>query len=422
MSVRLIPELTDEQRMFVDSVIRVMETGCPLSAVREQAERGTPGDPALRRKLADLGCFGLLVAEEHGGGSLSGNGVVDAAIVAAERGARLQPGPFVGTAVAAYTLSEAGNEAATEAGNEVSNEADTAPAHRHILDALVTGATAATWAPDGVIGSARPGLTVHETPDGFTLSGTVRAVQDADECDLVLVTTRAGDTVRHLLVDRTAEGLTATRTDGLDITRRFFDLRFHAVRVPAEAHLTSADDDDLAERQIALAAVLSAAESVGAMDTDFALAVEYAKTRIAFGRPIGSFQGLKHTLANTGLMLEMSKGLVAGAATALGSGAVDGTAMAQMARAFVSERAVELGHNCFQVFGGIGYTWEHDQHLFLRRLAAEAHQFGAPSWFRARLWRRAVAEGHITAPGTGDNPGDPTGHTPRHTTEGYADA
>ncbi|UGQ11921.1 acyl-CoA/acyl-ACP dehydrogenase [Yinghuangia sp. ASG 101] len=387
MSVRLIPELTDEQRMFADAVVRVMESGCPLSAVREHAERGEPGDPALRRKLADLGCFGLLVAEERGGGSLSGNGVADAAIVAAERGARLQPGPFVGTAVAAYTLGEAGTERA----------------HHMALDALVAGASAATWAADGVLGSARPGLTVHETADGFVLSGTVRAVQDADECDTLLVTTRTGDTVRHFLLDRTADGLpglSATRTESLDVTRRFHDLRFDAVRVPAAARLGSpagrGATAGLLDRQIALAAVLSAAESVGAMDADFALAVDYAKTRIAFGRPIGSFQGLKHTLANTGLMLEMCKGLVAGAAGALGSGAPDGAAMAQMARAFVSERAVELAHNCFQVFGGIGYTWEHDQHLFLRRLAAEAHQFGAPAWFRARLWGQAVSGGHTT--------------------------
>ena len=154
--------------------------------------------------------------------------------------------------------------------------------------------------------------------------------------------------------------------------------------------------------------MLSAAESVGAMHANFQLALEYSKIRVAFGRPIGSFQALKHLLASTSLLLEMSKGLVAGAAEALGSqeaqgsqealgsqdalrgNAADGLAMASIARAFVSEHAVELTHNCFQVFGGIGYTWEHDQHLYMRRLAAEAYLFGSPSWHRQRLWQQAV--------------------------------
>ena len=141
--------------------------------------------------------------------------------------------------------------------------------------------------------------------------------------------------------------------------------------------------------QAQVAAVLVAAESVGAMRADLDMAVAYAKDRVAFGRPIGSFQGLKHLIADASLSLEMAMGVVAAAATALGAGDPDGPQLAHAAKAFVADHGLELAHTCFQVFGGIGYTWEHDQHLFLRRLAADAELFGSPGWHRERLLEAA---------------------------------
>ncbi len=127
------------------------------------------------------------------------------------------------------------------------------------------------------------------------------------------------------------------------------------------------------------------AESIGAMDYDLQLAVQYSKDRTAFGRPIGSFQAMKHLLADTSLMLEMSIGLALAAAHAVGSGADDAGTVASMAKAFVGDCGIDLAQNCFQVFGGIGYTWEHDQHLYLRRLTADAALFGDPAWHRERV-------------------------------------
>ena len=143
--------------------------------------------------------------------------------------------------------------------------------------------------------------------------------------------------------------------------------------------------------QTAVASVLSAAEAVGAMHAHFTLALEYARTRIAFGRPIGSFQAIKHRLADASLWLEMSKALVASAADAVGRGAPQGPALAHAAKSYVGERGAALAQDCFQVFGGIGFTWEHDQHLYLRRLAAEAVAYGSPAWHRARLLEREGA-------------------------------
>jgi alkylation response protein AidB-like acyl-CoA dehydrogenase len=277
-----------------------------------------------------------------------------------------------------------------------------------VLEALLSGEAAATWATWGLLAGPRgAGLTVAQAPDGVTLSGEIKAVQDADECDWILVTAPVDGAVRQFLLDRRAAGLSLRQADGLDITRRYFDLTLADVQVtelagetlPGESVPIRADSPDtvdnskrraLADWQVAVAAVLSAAESVGAMDANFTLALEYSKTRIAFGRPIGSFQGLKHLLARTSLALEMAKALVAGAAEATGSDAADGLSMASMARAFVSENAIELTQNCFQVFGGIGFTWEHDQHLYMRRLASEAYLFGSPAWHRRRIWEMAA--------------------------------
>jgi alkylation response protein AidB-like acyl-CoA dehydrogenase len=391
MSVHLLPELSPEQRAVVDGTVRLMESGCPLTTVRDLAENARPPDEALRRKLGDLGGFGLLVPQEQGGGSPSGNGMVDAALLAAERGARLQPGPFVGTSVVTHTLAEAGD-----------------PRHADVLAALVSGEAAATWVFDGFPGDRRAtALSVREVPGGFALSGTLTAVQDADECRWLLVTTRSGDAVLHLLLPRADCGPAPERAESLDLTRRFWDLRLDDVRVPAAAAVgepgTAAA---LAERQVAVAAVLSAAETVGAMDADFRLALEYATTRVAFGRPIGSFQALKHLLADTSLALEMCKGLVAGAAEAVGRRSADSLALAGMARAFVSEQSLDVTHNCFQVFGGIGYTWEHDHHLYMRRIASDAYLFGSPSWHRERLWQQALRP-HDRAEGSADDTAAP---------------
>jgi len=373
MSVQLFPEATEEQRLMADSAIRVMEAEYPLTAVREAAEgaeQAGPRDEKLRRALGGLGCYGLLAAEDDGGGSLSGNGVADAAILAAERGARLQPGPFVGTQVVISSLSRAG----------------AAAIHGDVLASLLSGESAATWAVDGLAGDPRGArlAVIREDGGDLVLSGKISAVQDAGECDWILVSTGAGGTVRHVLLGHSDAGVSLEKADGLDLTRRQFTLILDDVRVPATAVI---DAPGLADWQLAAASALSAAESVGAMDANFSLALEYSKARTAFGRPIGSFQGLKHLLASTSLGLEMSKAVVATAASALGAGQPDGVILASIARAFVSEKAVDLTQNCFQVFGGIGFTWEHDQHLYMRRLATEAYMFGSPAWHRKRIWR-----------------------------------
>jgi alkylation response protein AidB-like acyl-CoA dehydrogenase len=363
MTVGLLPALTDEQEMFVDASARFMDAEMSLTAVRALAG-GTPrDDAAYRSAAAELGWLGLLATEADGGGSISENPVLDAAIVAAELGARLQPGPFAGHAVVVDALSNAGG-------------------HLDVLGGLASGREWATW----TFGS-ETSCTVRVEAGDLIVDGRVEPVADAGACAHLLVVATGPAGCTQVLVPADAPGVSRRALDGLDITRRWFAVELAGVRVPVDAVVGTPGRDT--ERQVAretqLGAVLVAADAVGAMHADFTTAVQYAKDRTAFGRPIGSFQAIKHILADTSLSLEMSKGIVADAARALGAGAVDGPELAHAAKAFVSEHSVDLMHSCFQVFGGIGFTWEHDQHLYLRRLAADAVMFGSAAWHRTRL-------------------------------------
>ncbi len=133
--------------------------------------------------------------------------------------------------------------------------------------------------------------------------------------------------------------------------------------------------------------MLSVAESVGAMDHLFDLTVEYCKDRTAFGRPIGSFQAVKHQLADTAMALEMSKAAAVAAARDVQAQAATAGQSASLAKAYVAEAGLDLAHSCWQNFGGIAYTWEHDFHLYLRRLATDASLYGSAAWHRERVCR-----------------------------------
>ncbi|SHN39338.1 Acyl-CoA dehydrogenase [Cryptosporangium aurantiacum] len=335
--------------MVLDATVRFIQNEFPLSRVRERVDGREGVDSGYRKGAAGLGWFGLLADEAHGGGSASDNGLVDAAMIAAERGAVLQPGPYVGHSVVVHALSTAGGDPR--------------------LADLLQGNAWATWIPGGV------------ELRGQALHGVVGAAAEIDDCAWLLVTARSPEGPTQLLVPTDAPGMTVHPLHGLDLTRRWFRVEFDGV-IPAADPVIGGPGPETARavaRQEQIAAVLSAAEAVGAMHANFALALEYAKSRIAFGRPIGSFQAIKHLLADTSLWLEMSKAIVVAAAEA-GEGP-----LAHAAKSFVGERSAELTQNCFQVFGGIGYTWEHDQHLYLRRLAAERVAFGSPSWHREQL-------------------------------------
>ena len=367
-------DLSDDQQLLADTATRFIEDRCPLPRVRELADSADGADPAYARQAAELGWFAMLVDEEHGGGSVSGRGVVDAALVAVQRGRFLQPGAFVPGNVVAWALANFGND----------------EQQAKVLPDIIGGEGVATWAAADPTGGWEPGAGAHveSSASGYRLSGTKGLVQDAHLANWLLVTACSGSGLSQLLVPAGADGVEIVPLDGLDITRRFCSVRFTEVELGASDVVGEVDGAaEAIDHELRLAAVLSLAESIGAMDQDFSVAVDYAKVRTAFGRPIGSFQAIKHMLADTSLLLETSKAVVTAAVEAVQDSAPNAAEVVSMAKAYVGDTAIELAQNCFQTFGGIGYTWEHDQHLYLRRLTADSSLYGEPSWHRERLWQ-----------------------------------
>jgi alkylation response protein AidB-like acyl-CoA dehydrogenase len=364
--------LTDDQALLRDTTARFIRESCDLVKVRDLSGQGRSADPAYLRQSAEIGWLANFVPEEYGGGSVSGDAVLDAVIIAEERGRALQPGPFVPMNVAAYALAGGGTD----------------DRRAQLLSLLATGETIVTWALADKLGDWRPESGVVATRAGgtYVLSGTKGLVQDADIADWILVTAASDGGVLQFVVPTDAPGLSVKALDGLDLTRRLCAVQFDGVELPPAALVGGAEDaSELIDRQLQLALVLTVAESVGAMDELFRMTLEYAKARVAFGRSIGSFQAIKHLLADTSFLLEASKAVAIAAARSVQAARPNASELAGIAKAFVAESGITLAQNCFQVFGGIGFTWEHDQHLFLRRLTTDAALYGDASWHRERL-------------------------------------
>ena len=367
-------DLTADQELFRSTTRRFIEDVCPLPVVRGLGDaHATAGDDYLT-SAAELGWFATLVPEELGGGSVSGLGVCDAAIVAEERGRLLQPGAFVPTNVVARALALDGTDAIREA----------------VVPVLVGGERTATWAVTHAVGGFEPthGVRAAGNGDSIRLTGTKTLVQDAHSAAWILVTAADDGGASQFLLEADRAGVQIVRRRGFDLSRQMAEVSFDDVTVsPADVVGVRGAAAAAVERQLDLAAVLTAAESVGAMDYIFELTVDYAKARTAFGRPIGSFQAVKHLLADTSLLLEESKAVSVAATQALQCEQANASEVASMAKSFVAEAGVELAHNCWQVFGGIGYTWEHDFHLYLRRLTLDAALYGDAAWHRERICR-----------------------------------
>ncbi|HEY8546926.1 MAG TPA: acyl-CoA dehydrogenase, partial [Acidimicrobiales bacterium] len=256
-----------------------------------------------------------------------------------------------------------------------------------LLPDAVAGRTVVTWAPTGAGDSwdLGAGVTVERRGDELVVTGARARVPEAGQADWLLVAGTLDGAPVQVLVPRTAPGVTLTPLVALDLGRRLADVRLDAVTVPADA-LVGGGAEALwrLHRQ---AVVLTAAETVGAMDELFTMTVEYARERVAFGRPIGAFQAIKHLLADQALALEMAKAAVGAAVDAVGLDRDDGPEVAAMTAAAVGDAGNELAQQCLQVHGGIGYTWEHDLHLLLRRIRSNSALYGTPTWHREQLCR-----------------------------------
>ena len=366
--------LDDDQELLRDTAAKFITDTCPLHEVRALASSGDGVDRAYLRQAAELGWYAMLVPEEAGGGSISGEGLRDLAIVAETRGRALQPGPFLSTNVVADAVARSGSPDQQAA----------------VLPALAAAEATASWAVADTNGAFAPGAAVDALPDGddWILRGEAGLVQDGALADWFLVTASGPQGLAQFLVPAATPGITVKPLASHDITQRFAAVAFADARIPGTGILGSggsADED--VDAQLDVAVVLSVAESVGAMDALFEMTRQYAVDRVAFGRPIGSFQAVKHQLADLSLGVEASKAISVQATRAVQAATDDASEIASMAKAWVGDTGIQLAQGCFQVFAGIGYTWEHDSHLYLRRLTMNSLLFGEPDWHRERICR-----------------------------------
>jgi alkylation response protein AidB-like acyl-CoA dehydrogenase len=366
-------ELSDDQELFRETTARFIDARCPIPRLRELADTVVAHDPALLGEAGELGWFALFVPEEYGGGTVSGSPLRDAVIVAEERGRLVQPGPFVATNVVAFALAREG----------------TTDQQRAHLPDLASGARTASWAISDRSGvpDARA-VSATRSDVGFTLNGVAGLVPEGASADCFLVSAADGEGVTQFVVDAETPGVTVVALDGLDLTRRFADVRFADVVLPDGAVLgTRGGAQTSIDAQLDVAMALTVAESVGAMTRLAEITVEYAKARIAFGRPIGSFQALKHILADVSFWVEVSTAGASAAAQAVADGRATASEIASIAKAYVGDAGTQVAQMCLQAHGGIGFTWEHDLHFYLRRLAADRVLYGDPDWHRERICR-----------------------------------
>jgi alkylation response protein AidB-like acyl-CoA dehydrogenase len=366
-------ELSDEQQLLIQTGERFIRDHASRRDVLEWADTIAGLPAGYVAEVAGLGWFVPLAGDVHHGGGVDKLGLAEAAVIAEIRGRHVQPAPFVSASVVASALANFGGSSAL---NEV-------------LAAVVAGNKVATWAfdwsdPAALVG---PGVRAASSGGGVELTGRIDVVEYGADADWILVTGRHSDgRITQAMVRAGAEGVRIERRRSVDLTRRVGRVIFDQVRVE-QAYVIGDIGRGAAEarRQVALAAALASAESVGAMDALFEMTRQYALDRVAFGRPIGSFQAIKHQLANLSLSIESSKAVTTMAVQALDEKNGYGAEVASIAKAWTSDAGTEVAQGCFQVFGGIGFAWEHECHLFLRRLTMNALLFGTAEWHREQL-------------------------------------
>jgi alkylation response protein AidB-like acyl-CoA dehydrogenase len=365
--------LSDEQQAMRESTSALLRNASPTTAVRAIAEAGTGFDQALWRKGAELGWPALAVPEDSGG---LGQGIVDLTLIGIEHGRHLLPSPQIPIAIVADAL------ASQRDGGELED----------LLAPMLDGSLIATWA-FGEPG--RPWLAdelefkAHRAPSGFTLNGRKSSVQDAGSAQQILVDCRLDDgELARFAIPTSIDGVTIRRQRTLDITREFDDVTMSDVHVPAAALITSGDAARAGiTRSGHIGAVLACAEMVGAAERVLDMTIEYAKVRCQFGRPIGSFQAVKHKCATMRMWAQASAAATYYAAMALDAGTDDAAQAVSVAKSYVSEAVCSLVGEALQVHGGIGFTWEHDLHLYIRRVRANAVLYGDVRHHRAVLCR-----------------------------------
>jgi alkylation response protein AidB-like acyl-CoA dehydrogenase len=366
----------EEQELLRNTARKFFENECPSDTVRRLMETPEGIDAELWKKLAEQGWLGLIYPEPYDGMAL---GLVDLVVLMEEMGRAVAPGPYFSTVLL-------GGLAILEAGNDAQK--------KEWLPKIAAGdkRVALAWMePSAQLGPAGVTLTAVEKGGKYTLSGTKLFVHDAHTADALVVAARTrpgagADGVSLFLVPKGARGLEVTLLPTMDQTRKLCEVACSDVTLGADALLGAAGAGwaPLA-RVLDRATVALCAEMCGGAQKVLDMTVEYAKIRQAFGRPIGSYQGVKHRAADMLVDVENSKSITYYAAWALDEGSPEAPLAVSMAKAYVSDAYRRVAAAGIQLHGGIGFTWEHDLHLYFKRAKGSEFTFGDATYHRERV-------------------------------------
>jgi alkylation response protein AidB-like acyl-CoA dehydrogenase len=363
---------SEEQEELRKTVRAFLEAKSDETAVREQMETDNGFDAAVWNQMGEqMGLQGLAIPEEFGG---SGYGFVELGVVLEEMGRALLCGPYFSTVVlAANTLLHSGDDAAKA----------------KYLPGIASGETIATLAytePSGKWDESGITMEAASSGGGWTLSGTKMYVLDGHTANVLIVAAKTGKGTSLFAVQGDAAGLTRTALSTMDQTRKQAKLEF--ANTPAELIGTEGDGWNVLSRVLDLAAVALAAEQVGGAQKVLEMAVEYAKVRVQFGRPIGSFQAIKHKCADMLLEVESAKSAAYYGLWCASELNDELPSVASLAKAYCSEAYFHATAENIQIHGGIGFTWEHPAHLYFKRAKSSELLFGDPTYHREQLAQR----------------------------------
>lgn len=360
---------SEEQEELRRTVRAFLQDTSPETEVRRLMESASGYEPAVWARMGrELGLQGLAVPEEYGG---AGFGPLETGVVLEEMGRALLCAPYLATCVlAAHAILASGDVGAA----------------RELLPGIACGVTVATLAftePGREWNAPAHEVTVRRSGGRWLLHGAKDLVLDGRAADLILVTASGERGAGLYAVSGDADGLTRTALNTLDTTRRLARLDFDGT--PAHPVGNMGDGTRILEETLDRASVALAAESVGGAQRMMEVAVEHAKTRVQFGKPIGAFQAVQHACADMFIDVESARSAAHYALWAAAAGGTDLSAAASLAKAHCTDAYLRVAKETIQVLGGIGVTWEHPAHLYFRRAKSSQLLFGDPGHHRDHL-------------------------------------
>ena len=359
---------SEEQDLLRQSAADFLRNECPMSYVRQMMEDERGYADEVWNKMAELGWMGLIVPEEYGGAGLS---LVDLVVVLEEMGKVVLPGPFFSTvALGGLCVQAAGSEEQKKA----------------LLPGMASGQTTLTLAvleENARWDEASVNLSAEKNGAGYVLNGVKLFVSDAHVVDHIICAARTSEGVTLFLLDRQQAGLGTRLLKTMDQTRKLCEVTLENVHAGADTLLGAPGQGwDCLSRVLNQSKVALSAEMCGGAQQVLDMSVEYAKVREQFGRPIGSFQAIQHKCADMLVQVEGAKSATYYAAWAVANDAPDAALAAAMAKAYCSDAYRQVTSEGIQVHGGIGFTWEHDLHIYFKRAKGSEVTFGDATWNR----------------------------------------